>query len=83
MATVDYMRKFTISEKRAGEMAVRKMSDKAQNFYSGTDPLNVYEYEQDEKALYAYDGCLGETSGMTFEELEKEFESLQDEIDAE
>lgn len=83
MAEVGCMKKFTITEKSAGEMAVRRMSDKAQEFYSGADPLNVYEYEQDEKTLYAYDGLLGESFDMTFEELEKEFESLQDEIDAE
>lgn len=80
------MRRFTMSEKRAGEMAVRGMSDKAQEFYNGADPLSVYEYddegENEEPAkMYAIGGCLGDKDGMTFEELEELFISLQDEIE--
>ena len=47
------MRKFTNSQKVAGEMAVRGLSDKAAEFYSGADPLDVFEYEEDGKKLYA------------------------------
>lgn len=79
------MRRFTISEKRAGEMAVRRMSDKAQDFYNGTDPLAVYEYEDEDEdedeepvKLYAIRGCIGDRDGMTFDELGKLFEEEQE-----
>lgn len=39
------MRRFTQSEKRNGELAVRDMSEKAQRAYYGTDRLSVVEYE--------------------------------------
>lgn len=78
------MRRFTISEKRAGEMTVGRMCDKAQDFYSGTDPLAVYEYEDEDEnenpiKMYAIRGCIGDRDGMTFDELEKLFEGLHDE----
>lgn len=76
------MRKFTGSEKRAGEMAIRRMSKKAQEFYNGTDPLEVFEYEDSESGvlLYAYSGCLGDDQGMTFEQLQSDFEAMYDEF---
>lgn len=76
------MRKFNNSEKVAGEMAVRSLSDKAAEFYNGADPLDVFEYEEDGAKLYAYSGAFGERDGLTFEELEKEFEEMQAEFDA-
>lgn len=76
------MRKFNNSEKVAGEMAIRSLSDKAAEFYSGADPLDVFEYEEDGKKLYAYSGAFGERDGMTFEELERDFEEMQEEFDA-
>lgn len=75
------MRKFNNSEKVAGEMAVRGLSDKAAEFYSGADPLDVFEYEEDGAKLYAYSGAFGERDGLTFEELEKDFEEMQAEFD--
>lgn len=80
------MRRFTVSEKRAGEMAVRSMNSKAQEFYDWTDPLNVYEYtdvdENDEDiTLYAISGSLGDHQGMMFDELEKLFENEQEECE--
>lgn len=33
------MKKFNNSEKVAGEMAIRSLSDKAAEFYNGADPL--------------------------------------------
>lgn len=70
------MRKFYNSEKVAGKMATRSLSDKAAEFYNGTDPLDVFEYEKDGAKLYAYTGAFGERDGMTFEELESDFEEM-------
>lgn len=71
--------KYTNRMKVNGELAMRKMSDKAIEFYSGTDPFNVYEYEdENNQPLYGYDGCFGEKNGMTFEELQQELEELYD-----
>ena len=77
------MRKFNNSEKVAGEMAIRGLSDKAAEFYNGADPLDVFEYEEDGAKLYAYSGAFGERDGMTFEELERDFEEMQDEFNFE
>ena len=38
------MKKFTSSERSNGELAVRRMSKKAQGAYSGADLIGVYEY---------------------------------------
>lgn len=76
------MKKFNNSQKLAGEMAVRSLIGKAAEFYSGADPLDVFEYEEDGKKLYAYSGAIGERDGMTFEELERDFEKMQEELDA-
>lgn len=46
---------------------------------NGADPLDVFEYEEDGKKLYAYSGAIGERDGMTFEELERDFEEMQEE----
>ena len=56
------MRKFTVSEKIAGESIISRLSEKAQWVYNETDPLRVYEYddvhEDYGKKLYAYDGAF-------------------------
>ncbi len=71
--------KFTNRMKVNGELAMRRMSDKAQEFYSNTDPFNVYEYEnENDQTVYGYDGCFGEKYGLTFEEMQTELEELQD-----
>ena len=70
------MKKFTNSEKVAGELAVRRMSQKAREFYNGTDPLAVYEYDADNGKRYAYSGAIGEDEDLTFEELQEVFENL-------
>ena len=73
--------KFTANEKSNGEMAVRLLSEKAKNIYNNTDPLNVYEYEDQEgNKAYAYDGCLGECSGLSLEELDSDLSCMFDEI---
>ena len=79
-------RRFTNSERVAGERAVRDMSRKAQTLYSETDPLVVYEYdadEEDEEKRYAYSGCFGEDENLTFDELQDIFEELSDLISEE
>lgn len=76
------MRKFNNSQKLAGEMAIRNLSDKAAEFYNGADPLDVFEYEENGAKLYAYSGAFGERDDMTFEELERDFEEMQEELDA-
>lgn len=76
------MKKFNNSQKLAGEMAIRSLSDKAAEFYNGADPLDVFEYEEDGEKLYAYSGAIGERDGLTFEELERDFEEMQEELDA-
>lgn len=68
-------RRYTNTEKVAGEQAVRRMSKKAKEFYSQTDPLNVYEYDSDETKKYAYTGVF-EADGLSFSELEKDFEEF-------
>lgn len=42
------MKKFNNSQKLAGEMAIRSLSDKAAEFYNGADPLDVFEYEEED-----------------------------------
>ena len=72
--------RFTNSMKIAGEEAMRRVSEKALWFYDNTDPLAVYQYEdEDGNKLYAYDGCFS-ASGLTLEELQKDFEELADEV---
>lgn len=67
--------------KAAGELAVRRMSYKAQEGYYGTDPLDLYEYEvyeddSDEPiTLYAVKSGDEEKRDLTFEEAEQELES--------
>ena len=73
--------KYTRTMKAAGEQAMMKASSKALAFYDETDPIGVYEYEDEEGNIrYGYDGCCGAVEGLTFDELEKEFEALFDAV---
>jgi hypothetical protein len=74
---VEIMRKFTASEKINGELAIRKLSEKAQKFYSETDPLDVYERE----GKYFVRGCIGDSDDLTIDELNELFESEVDSAD--
>ena len=67
--------------KADGELAVRRLSEKARLFYDQTDPLSVYEYERDDKLMYAFDGCFGPVRDISFEELNEYFESFYDEVE--
>lgn len=49
----------TNQNKVNGELAIRGMSDKAQQFYNESGPLEVYEYDGESgNKLYAYDGAF-------------------------
>lgn len=74
-------KKFSNKQKVAGEMAVRGLSNKAFEFYSNIEPLDVYEYEKDGMKLYAYSGVFGDREHMTFDELEQDFEEMADELE--
>lgn len=78
--------KYNMRTRLAGESAVYHFSEKAAKFYSGTDPLTVFEYENEEgEKRYAYsyaDNPYTDPeihSGLTFERLQKDFEEMQDE----
>ena len=70
-----------------GSLAVRDMSDKAQEYFFGTDTVAVYEYKAyDEETeqyvkLYAVDYGDGLHTNLTFEEVQQDFEEVQREIE--
>ena len=68
---------FTAKEKLNGEMAVRDMSKKAFEAYSGVSPLTIYEKETDEGKRYYMQGAL-EYDNRTFKEMEMIFEDMYD-----
>ena len=73
------MKKFTTTEKSNGELAVRGMSEKAQDLYSNCDVIKVYEYTTDDdikKYALDYDGFV--TVNLSFEECEERLEDLAD-----
>ena len=70
-------RKYINSEKIAGEMAIRRMSKKAQDAYYSTDPMALYEYTPHEDTLYTFTGEFA-AEGLTFQEAEEYLESLYD-----
>ena len=54
------------------------LTEKALNFYNGTDPMRIFEYEDDETGAltYTYTICGGpETKPMTEAELNADLES--------
>lgn len=67
--------RFTNSEKSRGEMAVWNLSEKAQRGYDETDPMTVYEYENDGRTLYAVEDADGIHKGLNLEELEEFLEA--------
>lgn len=57
-----------------GEEAVRRMNREARAYYDETEPLVVYEYEdEDGETRYAIDDCDGIGYDWKFEELEECF----------
>lgn len=74
------MGKLTSARKAEGEMLVRRMSEKAQDAYYGTDSLAVYADDRgstEDIDLVTVDG----TENMTFDELERYLEDWQDDMD--
>lgn len=63
--------KFTNTEKSRGELAIRRMGEKAQTVYSETDPVTVAEYSNGEETLYFVDIAGNSCGGLTFEEAEQ------------
>lgn len=58
------------------------LTKKAESFYSGTDPISIYEIETDDGYRYSYALC-GEyiNAMMTADELNEMLEELSDEIE--
>ena len=76
------MRKhYTTSEKSNGELAVRYLSKKAQDFYYGSDMNGVFELDTDDGYRYDVTTCCGDYSGLTLDELGKLFEELYDALE--
>lgn len=79
------MKKFTNTQKVNGELAVRMLSKKAQEYYEGSSMLDVYEIDEWRDGggvdhSYSVRGEI-EADGLTLEELGAELESLQDEVE--
>lgn len=91
------MRKFMNHEKQNGELAIRRLSEKAQKAYYGTDDLAVYECEQLKEGVdldtaeynFKSDICekryyirgMIDVDNLTFEELEAQFENYFDALE--
>ena len=68
--------KLTNRMKTAGELAIRRMTEKAQQGYYDTDPLDVFEYETEQGTRYAVKNSDGITTwNFTFEGLQDYLES--------
>lgn len=63
--------KFTPNEMANGELAVRRMSEKARKVYDETDPASVIEYDYGDEKRYFVDIGGYSRSGLTFEEAEE------------
>ena len=75
------MKHYTTTQKVNAELSLRSLSDKADNLYRLTDPLDVYEIETEEGPRYDVTGCIGNYNNLTFEELQELFESEADGIE--
>lgn len=83
------MKNCTERTRRAGELAIRLMSVKAQAYYYGFDCLKIYEYEEDAtdeagevidvNTLYGWQISAEYKEGLIFEEMESILEAWQDE----
>lgn len=74
------MGKLTSARKAEGEMLIRRMSEKAQKAYYGTELLVVCADDRNSTEdidLVAVDG----TKNMSFDELERYLEDLKDAMD--
>lgn len=65
-----------------GELLIRRMSDKAQAYYNGTDGIQVYAFDRDDNEEIEVSFDFGSSfATYTFDELQKAFEEMSDEID--
>lgn len=74
------MNKYTKRQKENAEIAMRRLSDKANEIYSNSDFI-VYEIEGDDEPLYdvlIYNVSV-EATGLTFKQLNDLFEEYYDE----
>lgn len=60
------------------------LSDKAQQFYNGADPIDIYEYDDGDVCHYTLK-LWGdrESSQMTAEEINAELEAIAESLDCE
>ncbi len=66
------MKKYFQSEVSGGELAVRRMSEKAQWRYAAGDPIHVYKLSRDgDEPTYDVDMFGALTEGLTFEQAEE------------
>ena len=81
------MKGYSIEEKRNGELAVRGLSQKAQDYYNenevGLVEVAGYKtgYEEGERR-YAITGEGRDDEWLTLKEVEEYFEEMQDELEA-
>ena len=73
--------KLSYKQKVNAELSLQSLSEKAQECYSSTDPLDIYEVETDEGVVYFVRGCLGNYDGMTFEQLDSFLVNWQEEFE--
>ena len=74
-------RTYPYEQKCRGTEAVDRMSETAQRYFYGTSPLHVYAIETPQGVRYDTDGCV-EAEGLSFEELERLFTRLQEDLDS-
>lgn len=80
------MLKHTIGQKAAGELAVRCLSRKAQDFYYDSDGITVWESwacGDDDTPLYDVDLWGDKRTALSLDQLEKLFECIADSIEDE
>ena len=81
------MKGYSVEEKRNGELAVRGMSEKAQDYYNenevGLVEVAGYKtgYEENERR-YAITGEGRDDEWLTLQEVEEYFEEMYDELEA-
>jgi hypothetical protein len=76
---------YTPSEIISGRHMASRLSDKARNYYSTTDPIFVAEYKDEDGSIrYAYgeDHRHPQAEGLTLEQLDRAFCEAADELAA-
>ena len=81
------MKGYSIEEKRSGELAVRGLSEKAQDYYNENEVglVEVAGYKtgyEDGERRYAIIGEGRDDEWLTLKEVEEYFEEMYDELEA-